>query len=64
MHEDVICGKTTERLVNRGVFRAEICMLLQLSWFQFQLNYYKFKMLTVILMVPTKKISKNINKRK
>jgi hypothetical protein len=33
------------------------CMLLKLSWYKFKLQYYNFKILTIIPMVTTKKIA-------
>ena len=32
-------------------------MLLKLSWYEFELEYYNLRMLTVVLMVTTKKIA-------
>ena len=40
------------------VLKIEICVLLQLSWYQFDLPGYKFSTLVVILLVTTKKYLK------
>ena len=55
---------TTQTVGNQCGIEAQIHMLLQLSWYQFELDCYKFRMLTVILTVTTKKITKNVGKEK
>ena len=39
-------------------------MLLKLGWYQFKLDSYKFRRLSIIPMVTTKKYLKNTHKRK
>lgn len=63
MYKDVICDKNNINNGRTDISGAESCMLLQLSWYPFQLDCYKLKMLSHPHGNHTQK-SKNIHKRK
>ena len=58
MYKDIISDENNTKGGKTECYRSTVCMLLQLSWHQSELDCYKFR-ITVILMITTKKTTKN-----
>ena len=51
-------GDTVLSKVKDGPEEEQLCMILKLFWYQLKLGSYKFKILTIIPRIVTKKITK------
>lgn len=64
IYKDVICANNNVKVGWRGL-GTELMYAIEVSWYKIKLDFYKFRMLILILMVTTKIISeKQVWKKK